>query len=217
MFGMMIIESDRSALISGSQNDIHNITKVESFNTRDNPTISLLEKKTNHTDLDEELERRLSEERFGWRKFTVVVGYANPLIVPQRQTALQPGDMYVADEYVFNSKQNDNVGRMYQRCILIPNVGGLDPTTWECLWEFELQFRSAQPGKLSMQGPWFYDTNGFKDSEGLVNPLFPDKQYAVISGGTGAFVGVYGVGRIRPLDLLSIPPTLCYTFYLNLG
>lgn len=157
-------------------------------------------------------ERRLGGS-MDFRKFSVVVGYANDLYIPDRGNGeLQGGDLYVADEYVYNTKQNDLIGRMYQRCVALPSATAAPVSLWECLWEFELQLRSSQPGKLQVQGTWINDGTSTPGSIG-----FPDKQFYGIVGGTGAFTSVFGVARMMVLNFNAIPPTYCYTFYVKLG
>jgi hypothetical protein len=164
---------------------------------------------TNTTQRNRHRELNEQAEQYGWRKFSVVVGYSNAVTIPSTGPRA-PGHVFLSDDFVFNTKQNENIGRMFQRCLLLPS-DGTDPffTYFECLWQFELRLRSSQPGNLMLQGTFF-------NEGGFIAP-YPDKQYFAIVGGTGAFTGVYGVARFKPLNLNAIPPTFCYTFYLKLG
>lgn len=147
----------------------------------------------------------------GWQKFTVLIGgvYTN---VPPPTNVFNVGDFLVGDNVIINQKRNTQIGQAFQTCKFPPPLNNVQSFNFDCLFVFSLTFSNGKPGQIMAQGPFYR-----KEINPASDPNTPNTQFITITGGTGCFVGVFGIIRIEPTDLAATPPLYGYTFYFKFG
>ena len=145
---------------------------------------------------DNEFLNDLEDWKHAWNFLHVVVFPNNPVVVPQVQTGLGPGQILASNADVNNIRGNQ-VGRAKQACIR--------STNFVCTWTVFSASITKSGCDIMLQGI-------FVPTDPLTSFGVPVDQFAAIVGGTGPCRGITGEVKISPRSL-AFPTEYDFEFY----